>query len=88
MTATSPALACSGLLLLLVLVATSGLNFRCRHYQQSFTDSNDTVSLPTMSDLKTFISDNVVRILGSSDSATVDYVQSLGEYEAQISMFS
>jgi pre-mRNA-splicing factor ATP-dependent RNA helicase DHX16 len=41
-----------------------------------------------MSDLKTFISDNVVRILGSSDSATVDYVQSLGEYEAQISMFS
>ncbi|KAK1926769.1 P-loop containing nucleoside triphosphate hydrolase protein, partial [Papiliotrema laurentii] len=30
-----------------------------------------------MSDLKTFISDNVVRILGSSDSATVDYVQSL-----------
>ncbi|ORX35989.1 P-loop containing nucleoside triphosphate hydrolase protein [Kockovaella imperatae] len=30
-----------------------------------------------MSDLKTFISDNVVRILGSSDGATVDYVQSL-----------
>ncbi|EAL21783.1 hypothetical protein CNBC4850 [Cryptococcus deneoformans B-3501A] len=28
-------------------------------------------------DLKNFISDNVVRILGSSDSATVDYVQSL-----------
>jgi pre-mRNA-splicing factor ATP-dependent RNA helicase DHX16 len=34
-------------------------------------------SQSTMSDLKTFISDNVVRILGSSDSATVDYVQSL-----------
>ncbi|KAI9635247.1 P-loop containing nucleoside triphosphate hydrolase protein [Dioszegia hungarica] len=30
-----------------------------------------------MSDLKTFISDNVVRILGSSDSATVDFVHSL-----------
>ncbi|OCF30370.1 pre-mRNA-splicing factor ATP-dependent RNA helicase DHX16 [Kwoniella heveanensis CBS 569] len=30
-----------------------------------------------MSDLKTFISDNVVRILGSSDNATVDYVHSL-----------
>ncbi|RSH92862.1 hypothetical protein EHS25_008308 [Saitozyma podzolica] len=30
-----------------------------------------------MADLKTFISDNVVRILGSSDSATVDYVHSL-----------
>ncbi|WVR05915.1 hypothetical protein IAU60_002941 [Kwoniella sp. DSM 27419] len=28
-------------------------------------------------DLKTFISDNVVRILGSSDNATVDYVHSL-----------
>ncbi|OXG15147.1 pre-mRNA-splicing factor ATP-dependent RNA helicase DHX16 [Cryptococcus neoformans Ze90-1] len=28
-------------------------------------------------DLKNFISDNVVRILGSSDGATVDYVQSL-----------
>ncbi|WVO20013.1 uncharacterized protein IAS62_001303 [Cryptococcus decagattii] len=28
-------------------------------------------------DLQNFISDNVVRILGSSDSATVDYVQSL-----------
>ncbi|KIR43624.1 pre-mRNA-splicing factor ATP-dependent RNA helicase DHX16 [Cryptococcus deuterogattii 99/473] len=28
-------------------------------------------------DLKNFISDNVVRILGSSDSATVDYVHSL-----------
>ncbi|EIW72797.1 hypothetical protein TREMEDRAFT_70811 [Tremella mesenterica DSM 1558] len=30
-----------------------------------------------MSDLKTYISDNVVRILGSSDNATVEYVQSL-----------
>ncbi|WWC66303.1 uncharacterized protein I206_100204 [Kwoniella pini CBS 10737] len=28
-------------------------------------------------DLKTFISDNVVRIMGSSDNATVDYVHSL-----------